>query len=125
MFAGEAEDLRTTRDRALLLVGFAAALRRSELVALRYQDVPETCDNPCHLPAKLIYAWTRCTAAGHDPRRPAIQRLTSAISTTLTEFSIVPVLVGCYAPERIYNTRPQRLVMTTRFSASTNTAVPA
>jgi site-specific recombinase XerD len=33
-----------TRDRALLLVGFAAALRRSELVALDVSDVAETGD---------------------------------------------------------------------------------
>jgi integrase len=31
-------DLRASRDRALLLIGFAGALRRSELVALRYED---------------------------------------------------------------------------------------
>ncbi|MGH8455771.1 MAG: hypothetical protein ACRETE_02150 [Stenotrophobium sp.] len=30
---------RGTRDRALLLVGFAAALRRSELVGLNVEDV--------------------------------------------------------------------------------------
>lgn len=32
-------DLRTLRDRALLLLGFAAALRRSELVALDVEDL--------------------------------------------------------------------------------------
>jgi site-specific recombinase XerD len=36
------EDLRGVRDRAMLLVGFAAALRRSELVALDRPDVAET-----------------------------------------------------------------------------------
>jgi site-specific recombinase XerD len=39
MFAGATDDLRAARDRALLLVGFAGALRRSELVALRCEDV--------------------------------------------------------------------------------------
>jgi site-specific recombinase XerD len=39
MFAGTPGDLRSLRDRALLLVGFAGALRRSELVALRYEDI--------------------------------------------------------------------------------------
>ena len=39
MFAGMSGDLRTLRDRALLLVGFAGAFRRSELVALRNEDV--------------------------------------------------------------------------------------
>lgn len=39
MFEGAPDDLRALRDRALLLVGFAGALRRSELVHLRYEDV--------------------------------------------------------------------------------------
>lgn len=39
IFAGAPDDLRPVRDRALLLVGFAGAFRRSELVALRYEDV--------------------------------------------------------------------------------------
>jgi integrase len=39
MFVDASQDLRTLRDRALLLVGFAGAFRRSELVALRYEDV--------------------------------------------------------------------------------------
>lgn len=39
MFAAAPADLRAVRDRALLLVGFAGAFRRSELVALRYEDV--------------------------------------------------------------------------------------
>jgi site-specific recombinase XerD len=39
MFAGTPDGLRARRDRALLLVGFAGAFRRSELVALRCEDV--------------------------------------------------------------------------------------
>jgi site-specific recombinase XerD len=39
MFAGAPDDLRTARDRALLLVGFAGAFRRSEVVGLRFEDV--------------------------------------------------------------------------------------
>jgi integrase len=35
-------DLRGLRDRALLLLGFAGALRRSELVALDVSDLEET-----------------------------------------------------------------------------------
>lgn len=42
MFAGAFEDLRTLRDRALLLVAFAGAFRRSEVVALRYEDIQFT-----------------------------------------------------------------------------------
>jgi site-specific recombinase XerD len=37
-------DLRGLRDRALLLLGFAGALRRSELVALNVDDVEETAE---------------------------------------------------------------------------------
>ena len=39
MFRGAPDNLRARRDRALLLVGFAGAFRRSELVALRHEDV--------------------------------------------------------------------------------------
>jgi integrase len=38
-FSGMPDDLRSARDRALLLVGFAGAFRRGELVSLRYQDI--------------------------------------------------------------------------------------
>jgi len=44
MFAGAGDDLRAARDRALLLVGFAGALRRSELVGLRFENVRFTDD---------------------------------------------------------------------------------
>jgi integrase len=36
------DDLKGLRDRALLLVGFAGAFRRSELVALNVEDLEET-----------------------------------------------------------------------------------
>jgi integrase len=39
MLDGCGTDLKSVRDRALLALGFAAALRRSELVALRVEDV--------------------------------------------------------------------------------------
>jgi len=44
MFAGAPDDLRTLRDRALLLLGFAGAFRRSELVALRWEDLRWTAE---------------------------------------------------------------------------------
>lgn len=37
-------DLRGIRDRALLVLGFAGALRRSELVALEVADLEETAE---------------------------------------------------------------------------------
>jgi integrase len=39
MFSGMPDDLRAARDRALLLVGFAGAFRRSEIVSVRHEDV--------------------------------------------------------------------------------------
>jgi site-specific recombinase XerD len=48
-------DLRGLRDRALLLLGFAGALRRSELVALNVDDVEE--------PLRV------CTSISGDQRR--------------------------------------------------------
>jgi integrase len=44
MFADSSHDLRSVRNRALLLLGFAGALRRSELVGLQYQDLRFTED---------------------------------------------------------------------------------
>lgn len=44
LLAGCGDDLAGLRDRALLLVGFAGALRRSELVALDHEDVRFTKD---------------------------------------------------------------------------------
>lgn len=38
------DDVKSKRDRALLLVGFALAARRSELVALRIEDLEESPD---------------------------------------------------------------------------------
>jgi len=42
MLAAAGDDLQAARDRALLLVGFAGAFRRAELVALQYEDVAFT-----------------------------------------------------------------------------------
>jgi integrase len=39
--AGRAEVLRRSRDRALILLGFCAALRRSEIVALDVDDITQ------------------------------------------------------------------------------------
>jgi len=44
MLAACGSDLRGLRDRALLIVGFGGALRRSELVAIRVEDVEVTAD---------------------------------------------------------------------------------
>jgi site-specific recombinase XerD len=44
MAANTGADLKGLRDRALLLIGFAGALRRSELVALNIEDIEEVPD---------------------------------------------------------------------------------
>jgi site-specific recombinase XerD len=38
-FVDQQKPMKAARDRALLLIGFAGAFRRSELVALRVEDV--------------------------------------------------------------------------------------
>ena len=40
--AADAKSLRGLRNRAVLLLGFAGAFRRSELVALNVEDLEET-----------------------------------------------------------------------------------
>jgi site-specific recombinase XerD len=47
------EDLKGLRDRALLLIGFAGAFRRSELVALDLEDLEETARWPDACPPSL------------------------------------------------------------------------
>jgi site-specific recombinase XerD len=42
MVGGKGSDLRSLRDRTILLLGFAGAFRRSELVALNADDIEET-----------------------------------------------------------------------------------
>jgi site-specific recombinase XerD len=42
MVGGKGQSLRELRDRAILLLGFAGAFRRSELVALNVEDIEET-----------------------------------------------------------------------------------
>ena len=44
MVGGKGRSLRELRDRAILLLGFAGAFRRSELVALNVEDVEETAE---------------------------------------------------------------------------------
>lgn len=44
MLAGCGTDLRGLRDRALLAVGFGGAFRRSELVAIRVEDIEDTAE---------------------------------------------------------------------------------
>src|SRR5271156_5552752 len=54
-----ADDLPAQRDRALLLLGYAGAFRRSELVALDVEDL--------RFSAKGLFVWI--VAAKKDPRK--------------------------------------------------------
>jgi integrase len=53
------EDLAAARDRALLLLGYAGAFRRSELVALDVEDL--------RFSEAGLYVWI--AAAKNDPRK--------------------------------------------------------
>jgi integrase len=53
------EDLPATRDRALVLLGYAGAFRRSELVALDVEDL--------RFSESGLYVWI--FAAKNDPRK--------------------------------------------------------
>lgn len=101
LLAGCGDDLPGLRDRALLLVGFAGALRRSELVALDHEDVRFTVDGlvlrirsskgdqegqgadvgiargsrPGTCPVRALEAWLRRAAIKYGP---VFRRLTSA-----------------------------------------------
>lgn len=55
-------DLRDTRDRALILIGFAGAMRRSELVALDVDNITETAEG------------LRVQVRRSKPTRPAFRR---------------------------------------------------
>ena len=62
MAANTGCDLKGIRDRALLLVGFAGAFRRSELVALDLEDITETSDG---LKITIRHSKTDQEGAGH------------------------------------------------------------
>jgi site-specific recombinase XerD len=67
-----AETLRGRRDRALLLLGFAGAFRRSELVALRVEDLAET---PEGLRVIIRRSKTDQEGGGHEIAIPRGARL--------------------------------------------------
>jgi hypothetical protein len=85
---GIPKNLRGLRDRALLLVGWAADLRRSELVALEVADLPG--DNYPDRSAKIIVVGPR----------PGVTREFGSQSTlrvsALTKFSRFVVRRRCY-----------------------------
>jgi integrase len=58
------EGLRQLRDKAILLVGFASAMRRSELVALNVEDLEWTAEGVLiHIRRKVERGERKQTAA--------------------------------------------------------------
>lgn len=104
-------DLAGLRDRALLLVGFVAALRRSELAALSVSDITEHANG---LVLKLGKTKTNQTGEteelvvlprGHNPTRCAVTALTDWLETArITEGPVLrPVSKGNRALDRALN----------------------
>jgi integrase len=55
-------DLRDTRDRALILIGFAGAMRRSDLVALDVDDITVVAEG-----LRIQVRWSKTTSRGELP----------------------------------------------------------
>lgn len=110
-------DLRGLRDRALLLIGFAAALRRSEIVALDVSDIEESAEGivirikrsktdqegagdfvaipyGTHLrPVCALYDWLQASGISEGPIFRAIRKGgTSVMQVRLTDRSVANIL---------------------------------
>lgn len=72
MLAAIPDTLRGKRDRALLVLGFAGAFRRSELVALRVEDLTETAEG---LRVRIARSKTDQEGEGQEIAIPAGTRL--------------------------------------------------
>ena len=55
-------DLRDTRDRALILIGFAGAMRRSDVVALDVDDITVVAEG-----LRIQVRWSKTTSRGELP----------------------------------------------------------
>ena len=55
-------DLRDTSDRALILIGFAGAMRRSNLVALDVDDITVVAEG-----LRIQVRWSKTTSRGELP----------------------------------------------------------
>lgn len=115
MVGGKGRSLRELRDRAILLLGFAGAFRRSELVALNVDDVEET-------PEGVLVVLRRSkTDQEGIGRRVAIPRGEIACPVEALKFwlSAAGITEGAVFV-RIWNTRSQRA--TSRRLAARNVA---
>jgi site-specific recombinase XerD len=121
-------ELRVLRDRALLLVGFASGLRRSELVGLDVEDVEETAEGliltirrsktdqegqgrrigVCHGrhhetdPVAAVRVWLAASATDAGPIFRPIDLLTGELgSGRLSDDQVARVVQGCARRARL------------------------
>lgn len=125
--------LRAIRDRALLLVGFAGALRRSELAAIHvddYQFTPDGLrlrikksktdqegsghvigltygDNPLTCPVRALRAWTTRAQIFEGPVFRSIDRHNNISQSAITGRSIARIVkkacLRCGLPPELYS----------------------
>jgi integrase len=116
-FIDKQKPMKAARDRALLLVGFAGAFRRSELVALRIEDIsefdhgielllrrsktdqagkgrtvfiPEARGDRC--PVKSLAQWLMVYGASRGPLFPAMNRHDQVVRGTLSPQSVALIV---------------------------------
>jgi site-specific recombinase XerD len=116
MVSGNGQSLRELRDRAILLLGFAGAFRRSELVALNVEDIEET------VQGMLVTLRRSKTDQEGVGRRVAIPRGEIACPVKAVEAWLEAAGIAEGAVfVRIWNKRAQRV--TSRRLAARNVAV--
>lgn len=118
MFATTGQGLQALRDRALILLGYAGALRRSELVALDRSDVEMTRDgliftirrsktdqegegtkigiphgsSPATCPVRALDAWIDAAAIGAGPLFRPIRRGGAVLTDRLSDRSVALIV---------------------------------
>jgi integrase len=120
--------IKAARDRALLLVGFAGAFRRSELVSLRVEDIaefshgieinlrrsktdqdsegrrvfiPEAHGERC--PVEALAYWLAISGISEGPLFPALNRHDQIVRAALTPQSVALIVKQAVARSRGHN----------------------
>lgn len=95
----DAERLIGQRDRALLLLGFAGALRRSELVALTVADVEHLGlpygSDPATCPVRALRAWLAASGISEGPIFRPVDRHGHLGATALSGWAVGEVVKRC------------------------------
>ncbi len=118
MVGGKGRSLRELRDRAILLLGFAGAFRRSELVGLDAGDVAETAEglvvtlrrsktdqegegrkvgipygsNPRTCPVRALRTWREATAIADGPLFRSVDRHGRLLPARLSDKAVALVV---------------------------------